>query len=615
MAICTFFQCHLHYWVTIGLGFMVGQTKLAAAVALHPLPMQEEPWILRGAAKHWIICNLDATQICDLIDEELSFVYAKARSHDDVTTFFPYYDAYQASRYPHFVPEYEFINARLEDIIDTSGPSVMYYSGSATLNQFKNLGDTMPFDELTGAFSIHDYNYAQKQPEINFWFAPPGIQIPAHYDAAFNIFTQLSGRKRVRLFAPQEAIRLGLYGRLHPYTCQSRFADVLQNRRFNRSTSTVPSSPVNPRLPPPQLYAEYELVEGDVLYIPPFWFHEVATVGTRPSASVSLWWDAPSLDVMDDVLGIALPFEASWTIAQARQYGQEFADIFLDALDSLHQELLRSCNCSHSLTSSNTFSTEVLTMLRERYAEAVATRIENNGNHSDEFNHSHLRDTTVTTESTEEAAREASSARSSYFEARARAFVEAFSALLRPGSFAERSPTNADTGNELCKYHESESYPESDSDSGIGSTSDAKTTLPACSRAGLEMETCREICHDGQRQRQGRRQGQGHGRKREERSEDEGSTDGDEPTHSNYSRMRSRMAILTMKVCDWLEDMFDLIVHWSPGTGSPQSQSQSQSAARDASTAPATKSPSSHAHDFIVSYVAFSRINVQKRQE
>lgn len=51
-------------------------------------------------------------------------------------------------------------------------------------------------------------------PQVNLWIGRRGITTHTHYDATFNFFVQLQGKKRFTLIPPSEPMYL--YPCLHP---------------------------------------------------------------------------------------------------------------------------------------------------------------------------------------------------------------------------------------------------------------------------------------------------------------------------------------------------------------------------------------------------------------
>ena len=102
-----------------------------------------------------------------------------------------------------------------------------------------------------------------------------------------------TGSKLFRLIPPRQANDILLYGRHHPYACQSRYKDLLSRSRFERLELDVlhdlrqkynidyPAD-IQEYITDPNYdiadVLEVILNPGDVLYIPAFWFHEVVGV-------------------------------------------------------------------------------------------------------------------------------------------------------------------------------------------------------------------------------------------------------------------------------------------------------------------------------------------------
>jgi lysine-specific demethylase 8 len=131
--------------------------------------------------------------------------------------------------------------------------------------------------ELADDISVPDYCCcvgSGDPPEVNAWFGPAGTVSPLHFDRYHNLLCQVVGRKRVLMFAPSDSHRL--YAHTDP---------LLHN------TSRVDA--VEPDLEAFPLFAEatrFEcvLLPGEMLYIPPRWWHHVTALSL--SFSVSHWF-------------------------------------------------------------------------------------------------------------------------------------------------------------------------------------------------------------------------------------------------------------------------------------------------------------------------------------
>jgi len=102
------------------------------------------------------------------------------------------------------------------------------------------------------------------------WISQRGVVAGLHYDVSHNFLTQLRGTKRVELWWPESHENLHFFPRLHRARQQSQKI---------QSIGQIPPNFV------------FDLIPGDVLYIPPYWSHRV---NTTSSGSLSLSVISPS---------------------------------------------------------------------------------------------------------------------------------------------------------------------------------------------------------------------------------------------------------------------------------------------------------------------------------
>ncbi|XP_038210702.1 bifunctional peptidase and arginyl-hydroxylase JMJD5 [Zerene cesonia] len=109
---------------------------------------------------------------------------------------------------------------------------------------------------------------------IMAWYGPKGTVSPLHHDPTKNLLAQVVGEKRLYLFSPKDSEHL--YPHEH---------ELLNN-----------TARIDPRCPDFEKYPEYKnatpyfciLRPGQMLYIPPKWWHFVESLSV--SFSVSFWW-------------------------------------------------------------------------------------------------------------------------------------------------------------------------------------------------------------------------------------------------------------------------------------------------------------------------------------
>lgn len=145
------------------------------------------------------------------------------------------------------------------------------------------------FDGFTEG-SFEDIGYGLDQivatPEkvsIGIWIGEKGVTTHAHYDSYYNVYAQISGRKKFTLVSPMYWMDLKPFPFCHPSFAQSQVG--LGGR------SQVLFSGIN--------QTEIILEPGDILYIPPLWWHEV--IALEDSISVNSWSDAEENDLLGKI--------------------------------------------------------------------------------------------------------------------------------------------------------------------------------------------------------------------------------------------------------------------------------------------------------------------------
>lgn len=153
---------------------------------------------------------------------------------------------------------------------DNNGEQVHYLAQHDLLRQIPALAKDVSTPEYCVALS-------SRIQSVNCWFGPAGTITPLHTDRYHNFLCQVVGRKYVRLYSNDQ--KLSLY----PFK-----GDVMtQNASMVELDNPDPVSfPLFASAP----FLEYVLEPGDVLYIPPLWWHYVKSLSS--SASVSFWWES-----------------------------------------------------------------------------------------------------------------------------------------------------------------------------------------------------------------------------------------------------------------------------------------------------------------------------------
>lgn len=142
-----------------------------------------------------------------------------------------------------------------------------------------NLFDQIPL--LRQDISIPDYCCLSENtendidPDIKAWLGPKGTISPMHHDPKHNLLCQVFGRKYIILAAPEDTANL------YPH-----------ENKMLENTSCVDAEHIDleefPLTSNVKFY-KFTLYAGEMLYIPPKWWHYVRSLDK--SFSVSFWWD------------------------------------------------------------------------------------------------------------------------------------------------------------------------------------------------------------------------------------------------------------------------------------------------------------------------------------
>lgn len=134
-----------------------------------------------------------------------------------------------------------------------------------------------------GAFSEADALQAQGRlhaegPDCsglkaNLWLGTTGVSTAAHFDREHNLFLQAYGSKRFTLLPPSVHRRLRLHPRWHG----------------SRRQAQVHLPELAPSLTEDTVWVA-TLQAGDVLYLPPLWFHHVLSLS--PNTALNFWVDS-----------------------------------------------------------------------------------------------------------------------------------------------------------------------------------------------------------------------------------------------------------------------------------------------------------------------------------
>ncbi|RLU19658.1 hypothetical protein DMN91_008215 [Ooceraea biroi] len=135
--------------------------------------------------------------------------------------------------------------------------------------------------ELKEDFEVPLYCFFSDDPSeestthhVNCWLGPANTVSPLHYDRYNNLLCQVFGYKRIILYPPDES------GYLYPH----------ESRLLENTAQVDPLEPDYDKWPNFRKANQmtFYLRPGEMLYIPPKWWHHVTAL--TPSFSVSFWW-------------------------------------------------------------------------------------------------------------------------------------------------------------------------------------------------------------------------------------------------------------------------------------------------------------------------------------
>ena len=171
---------------------------------------------------------------------------------------------------------------------DSDSSSFLYFTGDIDQLGEWAIKEIEPFEELLSLNPRHS--------SINAWIGQPHVIAHCHYDGYHNFYAQLYGKKRFLLLRPTNWPGLYPYPFLHPSHAQAQV--------------NVSSLEEQSKFPLVQKVETFEAVlePGDLLYIPPLWFHEVESLDV--SISVNVWTDSAQTKVAEKLYQLSLPINA-----------------------------------------------------------------------------------------------------------------------------------------------------------------------------------------------------------------------------------------------------------------------------------------------------------------
>ncbi|XP_076763459.1 bifunctional peptidase and arginyl-hydroxylase JMJD5 [Xylocopa sonorina] len=222
--------------------------------------VQKKPAILKDCIKHWKALNRwkNIEYLIKVAGNRIVPIEIGSRYTDESWT-------QQLLNFSEFLQKY----------VLAKSDQVGYLAQHQLFDQIPELKDDFAIPEYCNFTDNNDAEPDDAQPDINAWFGPSGTISPLHFDPKNNLLCQVFGYKKVILYHPNDS------SNLYPY----------DTRLLNNTAQVDPLNPNYKKWPnfsKTKGYMAY-LKPGEMLYIPPKWWHHVTSL--TPSFSISFWWN------------------------------------------------------------------------------------------------------------------------------------------------------------------------------------------------------------------------------------------------------------------------------------------------------------------------------------
>lgn len=246
-----------------------------------------------------------ATWTPSLLAERVKFILCK-KSQENVFKYFAVdkpLSTVKAFTFHKPFLEVVYPGKKFVQLVQETLSGTYYYSSGGI--ELLNLEDIYTNDSLSLlTFPAHG-TYGQ----VNFWFGGTNVTAFTHYDTSHNLHALVYGRKKFIVFPPTAYAELGLYPSLHQFYRQAQL-DVL-----------------SPEVKLMSKAVEITLRPGEVLYIPPYWFHRVISLET--TISVNVWSNSETYLQMEEIYSAPIPFEEEWGTVKLLKAFNYFVDFIV----------------------------------------------------------------------------------------------------------------------------------------------------------------------------------------------------------------------------------------------------------------------------------------------
>lgn len=233
---------------------------------------KNKPVIIKGWAKNWTASKkwtLDYLKE-QIGDTEISFKKSENNIFPDPNSI----------KKPE---KYTVINGTLKEYLNllmNPAQKEYYFAAGDDLFFMKNGERNKDLCVLKNDFHIPDFLKEENIEYIGFWLSKKGASTCIHYDSngCHNINVQVKGTKKILLFNPSEFDNLYM----HKITEPNPFYNFSQVNTQDADLHKFPNARK-------VQYVESILEEGDLLFIPSFWFHKFDHLGDF-NINVNFWW-------------------------------------------------------------------------------------------------------------------------------------------------------------------------------------------------------------------------------------------------------------------------------------------------------------------------------------
>lgn len=163
----------------------------------------------------------------------------------------------------------------LQKHVIASNREIGYLAQHQLFEQIPELKEDFEVPEYCCFSDSEEKDVESSEVDVNAWFGPAGTVSPLHFDPKNNLLSQIFGYKRVILYSPTET------DNLYPY----------DTKLLNNTAQVDPVRPDYDKWPNFRKADSmtFYLKPGEMLYIPPKWWHHVTALTS--SFSISFWWN------------------------------------------------------------------------------------------------------------------------------------------------------------------------------------------------------------------------------------------------------------------------------------------------------------------------------------